>query len=132
MARALTALAALCAIGLSACGGNDKDEVDTTVRDFVKATNSRDAKAFCDKLVSQQFLEESTGAKGGKARDACHQQMKSLKSLKLKLQKISNTKVDGDNARVRTVLLVQGQTQDQVFRLRKEGGDWKLAGGAGG
>jgi ketosteroid isomerase-like protein len=130
--RALTALAALWALGLSACGGNDKDEVDTTVRDFVTATNARDANKFCDHLASQQFLEQSTGAKGGKARDACHQQMKSLKSLKLKLQKISSTKVDGDNARVRTVLLVQGQTQDQVFRLRKEGGDWKLAGGAGG
>jgi len=58
--------------------------------------------------------------------------MKSLKSFKLTLKKISSTKVAGDNARVRTVLLVQGQTQDQLFRLKKQGGDWKLAGGAGG
>ncbi len=132
MVRALTALAALFAIGLSACGGSDKDKVDKTVRDFVTATNSRDAKAFCDKLVSQQFLEESTGAKGSKARDACHQQLRSLKSIKIKLEKINSTKVQGDKATVRAVLSTQGQKQDQVLRLRKEGGDWKLAGGAGG
>jgi hypothetical protein len=130
--RALTALAALCAIGVSACGASDKDKVDTTVRDFVKATNSRDAKEFCDKLVSQQFLEESTGAKGSKARDACHQQLKSLKGIKIKLEKINSTKVNGDRATVRAVLSSQGQKQDQVLRLRKESGDWKLAGGAGG
>jgi ketosteroid isomerase-like protein len=130
--RALTALAALCALGLSACGESDEKKVDTTVRDFVSATNSRDAKTFCDKLVSQQFLEESTGAKGDKARDACHQQLKSLKGIKIKLEKINSTKVDGDKATVRAVLSTQGQKQNQVLRLRKEGGDWKLAGGAGG
>ena len=132
MVHALTALVALCALGLSACGGNDKDKVDQTVRDFVQAANSRDAKKFCDELVSQQFLEESTGAKGGKARDACHKQLKSLKGLKIKLEKISSTKVEGDKATVRAVLSTQGQKQDQLLRLRKEGGDWKLAGGAGG
>ncbi|HEY8769031.1 MAG TPA: hypothetical protein VIM03_00720 [Thermoleophilaceae bacterium] len=132
MVRALPAVAALCALALSACGESDEKKVDQTVRDFVTATNARDANKFCDHLASQQFLEQSTGATGGKARDACHQQMKSLKSFKLTLKKISSTKVAGDNARVRTVLLVQGQTQDQLFRLKKQGGDWKLAGGAGG
>jgi ketosteroid isomerase-like protein len=130
--RALTALLALSAIGLTACGGDDKAQVDQTVRDFVKATNERDTKKFCDQLVSQQFLEQSTGAKGSKARDACHQQLKSLKGLKVKLEKISSTKVEGDKATVRAVLSSQGQKQDQVLRLKKEGGDWKLAGGSGG
>ena len=132
MVRALTALLALCALALAACGSNDKEQVNQTVRDFVKATNSRDTKAFCDELVSQQFLEQSTGAKGDKARDACHTQLKSLKSLKVGLDKIKSTKVDGDKATVRAVLSAQGQKQDQVLRLVKEDGDWKLAGGAGG
>jgi hypothetical protein len=130
--RALTALVALCALGLSACGESDEEKADTTVREFVTATNKRDTKKFCDELVSQQFLEQSTGAKGDKARDACHQQLKSLKGLKIGLAKISSTKVDGDKATVRAVLTTQGQQQDQVFRLRKEDGDWKLAGGSGG
>jgi ketosteroid isomerase-like protein len=130
--RALTALLALCAFALTACGKSDKEQVNQTVRDFVTATNKRDTKAFCDKLVSQQFLEQSTGAKGSKARDACHAQLKSLKNLKVGLQKISSTKVNGNKATVRAVLTAQGQKQDQILRLVKEDGDWKLAGGAGG
>jgi len=130
--RALTALLALCALALAACGSDDKEQVNQTVRDFVKATNTRDTKAFCDELVSQQFLEQSTGAKGDKARNACHTQLKSLKNLKVGLDKIKSTKVDGDKATVRAVLSAQGQKQDQVLRLVKEDGDWKLAGGAGG
>ncbi len=132
MVRALTALIALCAVALAACGTNDKEQVNQTVRDFVQATNSRDTKKFCDQLVSQQFLEQSTGAKGSKARDACHTQLKSLKNLKVGLDKISSTKVDGDKATVKAVLSAQGQKQDQVLRLVKEDGNWKLAGGAGG
>ncbi len=132
MARALTALLALCALALTACGKSDKEQVNQTLRDFVKATNSRDTTKFCDELVSQQFLEQSTGAKGGKARDACHKQLKSLKNLKVGLDKISSTKVDGDKATVKAVLSAQGQKQDQVLRLVKEDGHWKLAGGAGG
>ena len=132
MARVLTALVALCALVLPACGKSDKDQVDQTVRDFVTATNNRDAKQFCDKLVSKQFLEQSTGATGSKARDVCHQQLKSLKGLKIKLVKINGTKVSGNKATVRAVLSAQGQTQDQVLRLTKESGDWKLAGGSGG
>ena len=125
-------MAALCVLGVSACGESDEEQVDTTVREFVAATNKRDTKAFCDELVSQQFLEQSTGAKGDRARDACHPQLKSLKGLKIRLTKISSTRVDGDKAAVRVVLATQGQQQDQILRLKKEGGDWKLAGGSGG
>ena len=131
MARALTSLVALCALSLAACGGDDKEEVEQTVREFVKATDQRDTKKFCDELVSQQFLEQSTGAKGDKARDACHRQLKSLKGLKVRLERIGSAKVDGDKATVRAVLSTRGQKQDQLFRLRKESGDWKLAGGSG-
>ena len=132
MSRPLTALLVLCAMGLAACGSDDKAQVDKTVREFVKATNDRDANAFCDKLVSQQFLEQSTGAKGDKAREECHRQLRELKGLRVRLDRISSTKIRGDTATVRTVLSRQGQKQDQILRLRKEGGDWKLAGGAGG
>jgi Domain of unknown function (DUF4878) len=130
--RVLTALAALCALALPACGTSDEEQVNTTVRDFVTATNSRDADKFCDELVSQQFLEQSTGAKGDKARDECHRELKSLKGIKVKLDKISKTTINGDKATVRAVLSTQGQPQDQLLRLKKEGGDWKLAGGSGG
>jgi len=130
--RLANLLLALFALGLAACGGDDEKQAEQTVREFVKATNSRDTQKFCDELVSQQFLEQSTGAKGDRAREACRDQLKSLKGLKVHLDRVSNAKVDGDRATVRTVLSNQGQKQDQVFRLKKEDGDWKLAGGAGG
>jgi hypothetical protein len=130
VARVLTAMLAVFALSAAACGGgDDKKEVEQTVREFVRATDSRDTEKFCDELVSQEFLEQSTGAKGDQARDACHSQLKSLKGLKVRLESIESTKVDGDEATVRTVLSTQGQKQDQVLRLRKEDGDWKLAGG---
>ena len=132
MIRHLTAILTCAALGLAACGGDDKTDTETTVREFVKATNSRDSKRFCTELVTQEFAEQATGAKGDKARDACEKQFKSLKGLKLKLVSVESTKIDGDKARVRAVLSVQGQEQDQLYRLEKEDGTWKLAGGAGG
>ena len=120
------------ALGLAACGGDDKADAETTVREFVKATNSRDSKRFCTELVTQEFAEQATGAKGDKARETCEKQFKSLKGLKLELVRIAGTKVDGDKARVRAVLSIQGQEQDQLYRLEKEDGSWKLAGGTGG
>ena len=132
MVRAPTCLLIACVLALAACGENDEEQVNQTVRDFVTATSERDEKRFCDELVSQEFLEQSTGAKGGKARDACHTQLRQLKGLKVELEEIESTKVDDERATVRAVLSTQGQKQDQVLRLRKEDGDWKLAGGSGG
>jgi hypothetical protein len=129
--RALTALVALCLLGSSACGKSDEEKVDTTVREFVTATNNRDTKKFCDEVVSQQFLENATGANGDQAKEACRRQLKSSK-LRLRLVKISSTKVNGDKATVRAVITTQGQTIQQLLRLTKEDGDWKLAGGAAG
>jgi ketosteroid isomerase-like protein len=121
--------------GLAACGGGDDDDREQarqTVRDFVEATNQRDAEAFCEDLVTQEFLEQSTGATGENARESCRDQFSRLKGLRVDLVRIGETKVDGDNARVRAVLRTQGQVQDQVLRLRKEGGDWRLTGNPGG
>lgn len=132
MTRHLTSILACAVLGLAACGGNDKADAETTVREFVKATNSRDSERFCTELVTQEFAEQATGAKGDKARDTCEKQFKSLKGLKLRLVRVSNTKIDGDKATVRAVLSIQGQEQDQLYRLEKEDGSWKLAGGTGG
>jgi ketosteroid isomerase-like protein len=118
---------------LAACGGgDDKDAVDQTVRDFVKATNERDAEAFCEDLITQEFLEQSTGATGDNAKESCRKQFSRLKGLKVELVRITSTEVDGDEATVKAVLRTQGQVQDQVLRLEKEDGDWRLTGNPGG
>jgi len=128
--------AALClvaaALPLGACGGSDEEAAKTTIREFVEATSKRDAGKFCGDLVTEEFLEQTTGAKGERARSACRQQIKSLKGVQIKLVSIGKTTVKGDRATVRTTLETAGQKRPQVFRLQKQDGDWRLSGGSSG
>lgn len=117
-------------VALSGCGGgDDKSDAEQTVRDFVQATTERDADTFCDELVTQEFLEQTIGATGDKARESCKREFKNLSGLRVDLVRIEQTTVDGDHATVTAVLNRQGQRIKQELRLKKEDGDWKLAGG---
>jgi Domain of unknown function (DUF4878) len=124
---------ACCALVLLAgCGGgDDKEEAEQTVRDFVTATRERDADAFCDELVTREFLEQATGATGDNAAESCKREFRSLTGLRVRLVRITKTEIDGDTARVTAILERQGQRIEQTLRLAKQDGDWKLAGGAG-
>jgi ketosteroid isomerase-like protein len=129
VARA-TALVCLIAL-LAGCGGrDDKEEAEQTVRDFVTATRERDADAFCHELVTQEFLEQAIGATGDKATESCKREFRALTGIRVRLVRIAKTEVDGDTARVTAVLERQGQRLNQRLRLKKEDGDWKLAGSA--
>ena len=117
-------------VALSGCGGgDDKSDAEQTVRDFVQATRERDAEMFCDELVTQEFLEQTIGATGDQARESCKREFKNLSGLRVDLVRIDKTTVDGDDATVTAVLNRQGQRIKQELRLKKEDGDWKLAGG---
>ena len=114
---------------LAGCGGDDKQEAQQTVRDFVTALQNRDADTFCDKLLTEEFLGEFSGGTGDKAKESCKRELNSLTSLeKVRLVKIESTKVSGDNASVTAVIERQGQKLKQIYRLKKEDGDWKLSG----
>ena len=130
MPRALViALLASAALVLSACGGNDEGDVKKTVREFIQATRKRDANAWCGKLVTRDFLEQATGATGSRAQSACRRQIKTARAPDVRLTKIEKSSIDGDKATVTTTLEEQGQPRPQVFRLKKEGGDWRLTSG---
>ena len=131
LAATLIAATLLAAAALGACGGDDKSAVRKTVREFVTATNRRDADKFCGKLVTREFLEQTSGAVGDQAERNCRQQIKSLKRLRIDLVGIKKVEINGDDARATATLSAGGQTRDQLLRLKKEGGDWKLAGGSG-
>jgi hypothetical protein len=122
----------ICLLALVAgCGGgDDAEEAEQTVRDFVTATRERDADAFCDELVTREFLEQAIGATGDRATESCKREFRSLTGISLRLVRIVKTEVDGDTARVTAVLARQGQRLRQTLRLKKDDGDWKLAGSA--
>jgi predicted lipid-binding transport protein (Tim44 family) len=126
--RKIASLSMLLALAVTGCGGDDREEAEQTVRDFVEATNEKDADKLCDELLTQDFIERATGASGDNANDACKQQFEVITGLKLALVRIRRTKVDGDKAQVTAELRTQGQRRIQLLRLEKEGGDWRLAG----
>jgi Domain of unknown function (DUF4878) len=119
----------LVVVALAACGGDDREDAEQTVRDFVTATNERDGQRFCEELVTEEFLEQTTGASGERAAGACRRQLASIEGLRLELVKIRKTEVDGDSARVTVALETQGRAQVQSLDLKKEDGEWRLSGG---
>jgi ketosteroid isomerase-like protein len=124
-------LALICLlVAVSGCGGDDKKDAEQTVRDFVDALNTHDADRYCDELITKEFLEKTTFSTGDedKARESCKKEFRNLTGLKVNLAKIEKTNVDGDSATVTAVITRQGQQIKQKLLLKKEDGDWKLAG----
>jgi len=123
----------ICALALLAgCGGgDDKEEAQQTIRDFVEAINTRDADTYCDDLITEEFREKSTFATGDEARNSCKRTLTAIEGLRLELVRFGRTTVDGDKATVNVVLRRSGQRITQRVKLEKDGGDWKIAGGAG-
>ena len=123
----------ICALALLAgCGGgDDKEEAQQTIRDFVEAINTRDADVYCDDLITEEFREKSTFATGDEARNSCKRTLTAIEGLRLELVRFGRTTVDGDKATVNVVLRRSGQRITQRVKLEKDGGDWKIAGGAG-
>jgi predicted lipid-binding transport protein (Tim44 family) len=121
----------LITLALVACGAGDEEDVEQTVRDFVEATNDQDAETFCDELLTQEFLERTTGAKGEAAQDECRRQTEAIKGLSVELVRIRKTEIDGARATVTAVIKTQGRPAHQTLRLEKEDGDWRLSGSTG-
>lgn len=125
--RYLLAAVLIAAMAVSACGGGDDEaQAKDTVRQFFTALQKRDSTKLCDRLLSKQFLEETTLGTGDPKQE-CRRQFKDLKTPGFKLVRVGTVKVNGDDATVATVIERDNQAQPQVFRLKKEDGDWRLA-----
>jgi hypothetical protein len=121
-------------LALAGCGGGggDADEARQTLRDFVEATNERDGETLCGELLTQEYMEKSTGATGDGAGEACRQQLELTTGLRIQLLSIGRTEVDGERATVRAVLSSDGVSAPRLFRFEWEDGRWKLADGSSG
>ena len=97
------------------------------VRDFVKATNARDAKHYCDDLVTKAYVEGVTGATGDAARKVCKRQLGLQRVPKVRIVDIQKTVVHDDRAKVTALLQAGGQSRPQVLPLRKQDGNWRIA-----
>ena len=127
--RVLMLSLAAAALAPAACGDDDKDDVEQTVRDFVSASSEPDPEAFCGEIVTQEFLEQATGATGDRAEDECKRQLEEASGVDAELVEIRRTEIDGDEATVRAVIRTQGRSATQTLRLEQEDGRWKLSGG---
>jgi ketosteroid isomerase-like protein len=114
-------------IAVAGCGGNPQDEARQTVRDWVAATNDRDADRYCDELVTKDFVEGATGASGKAAKDVCKRQLHLQRVPRIHLVDVQRTVVHGDRARVTVLLAAGGQSHPQVLPLRKQDGRWRIA-----
>ena len=133
--RGVARILPLLLLALAGCGGgadDDPDEARQTVRDFVEATNQRDGETLCGELLTREYIEKSTLAKGDQADEACRRQLKQTVDLRLRLVSVGRTRVDGDEATVRAVLDTDGVQAPRLFRLEREDGRWKLADGTEG
>jgi hypothetical protein len=125
--RPLLAAALTAVIGLSACGGgDDQAQVRDTVKQFFTALQKKDANKLCDRLLSKDFLKQTTLGTGDPKKE-CRRQFKELKTTGFKLVRVGKVTLDGDRASVAAVIERDDQAQPQVFRLKKEDGDWRLA-----
>ena len=100
------------------------------MRDFVSASSEPDPEAFCGEIVTQEFLEQATGATGDRAEDECKRQLEEAPGVDAELVEIRRTEIDGDDATVRAVIRTQGRSSTQTLRLEQEDGEWKLSGGS--
>jgi uncharacterized protein DUF4440 len=113
---------------LAGCGGDDTDDAEQAVRDFATAVREQDGDKLCEDLLTSDFIGAFSGSTGDAGRDACKREIKNLSGLDVRLVRIVRTKVDGDEASVTAVIERTGERFTQVYRLKKEDGDWKLTG----
>ncbi len=128
--RRTLAIAAVLALGLSACGSSDSDSkpsgtpqerITKVVDNLSTAGQRRDAERICKEILAKQLVEELKTA-GGDCLTEMDRAIKDATDFDLK---ISQIKVTGNSA---TARVRQGDDGDTaVFSFVKEGNTWKAS-----
>lgn len=126
----LAASLAVLLLAVAGCGGDDPaEEAEQVVRDFATAITEKDEKRFCEELVSQDFLERTTLAKGDAAKEQCEREIGNLQGTDIKVVEIKKTVVKGDKATVTAKIESQGTASQRKFELVREDGKFRLSAG---
>ena len=96
------------------------------VRDFADAVSGSDAEKLCKELLAKEAREQVSGATGDDADDQCEQELGRLQARQIEIRRIVSEKVDGDAATVIAEVEQGRATGRQVFRLKKEDGDFRI------
>jgi hypothetical protein len=128
--RRTLAIAAVLALGLSACGSSDSDskpsgtpqeQITKVVDNLSTAGQRRDAERICTEVLAKQLVEELKTA-GGDCLTEMDRAIKDATDFDLK---ISQIKVTGNSATARVRQGEDGETA--VFSFVKEGNVWKAS-----
>jgi len=120
----------LAASVLVACGGEEPEDVEQVIRGWAKAANERDAEAWCNDYVTQEFAEQVSGATGDNAREQCEKLWDVTQPrFQITILDVSRIEIDGSKATALVRRRTTGSgTGNQVFRLEQEDGEFRIAG----
>jgi hypothetical protein len=126
--RAAGALLALAlGLGLAACGGgSSSSEGEGEISAVIEKAVTSDDPAKCTELMTQNFIEQTSDAAGGKAVEECEEEAKSGENDPESVA-VSEVEVDGRKATA-DAAFVGGSFDGQTLTvaLVKDGGGWKL------
>ena len=132
--RRLTALLAVAAVTLAACGGPSKDDAKTTVQDYLAAIVKNDGQKVCSLMAADTRAEFVTRMQLATNATQCPQAVEqrrkdtSSKAIAvLKQAKVTAVKVNGKRASV----TVKSGRITTTTRLKAEGDHWRVTGAPG-
>ena len=119
----------LAGVALAACGGEDPADIEEVIRGWAKASNEQDAKAVCNDYITLDYAERITGATPDTAREQCEKLFEVTQpGLQIKIIDVSEIEIDGDEATALVRREITGSGPgDQIFRLRQEDGEFRIA-----
>ena len=129
-------LAALVVVSVSACGkavstssfSGEQHDVAQAISNFQSDVSGGDEKKVCTNDLAAAVVARLNSASGG-CRQVIKNQLAEVESYDLTVDSVQVT-VPGHAASARVSSIEAGKTRPSTLSLVKEGGKWKLAGGA--
>jgi hypothetical protein len=113
------------ALGLSACGGSDSDDVKSSLADYNQAVANKDAGKACA-LLSDAAKKTIGGGSCEATLEAGFRLLQPKQLAAFKGTEIKNIKVNGNKATATITFPKDSGVPEQTQTLVKENGEWHL------